>query len=392
MCMEGLQNCLELLSARIFEVRRWNVEEGVANFSFSFALRKGTKAAFESRATLNEIIRGGRVIIRAGGVRARGRHGTNGAYDDRNRTTGISDVNHQTLTRTTKQHNNSIVVSSRFGQQRRSMKRVLVNPYAKKPKQTKEITTKPVDIFKGLQGKTDHEKKSTSAIEGVSAAPKPTAVSTTETSLSVSLPVWHRLPSKNLSFGSAEILTMPQACAIRVSGQSIRVTGVVLHRSTTAAGDAVNLVLGNPVAPIQRPSSILKHSVSIAKKPKTESVLFDKTKKRKIVFRKKTERRLSFASGLAKVDPVVQLKESLGEDRLWVSAPPDTVLHLQDTVTVIGEMELRDERPCLVARIVRKTNGMHAKLYHDALLARQARFQSQVSTKDNGLTQQNPEA
>lgn len=80
MCMEGLQNCLEFLSACIFKVRGWNVEEGVANFSFSFALRKGTKAAFECRTSLNEIIRGGRVIVRAGGVGARGRHGTDGAW------------------------------------------------------------------------------------------------------------------------------------------------------------------------------------------------------------------------------------------------------------------------------------------------------------------------
>lgn len=256
-------------------------------------------------------------------------------------------------------------------------RKVVVNPYARKQQKVAQ-NTKSFDIFKGLKendgsscDKTDEEaSKKTPQTNNEEAA----------TSLSISLPVWHRLPSASLSFGSAEILTMPQACAIREPcGQSIRVTGIVVHRSVTDSS-GVNLVLGDPV---RRASSILKPSAK-QKPKKTASVLFDKTKTKKLVFRKKTERRLSFASGcLAKVDPAVQLENALRLDnRLWVSAPPETVLQLQDAVTVIGEMELRDNRPCLIARIVRNTNGVHMKLYQDALLARQVRLAA--SSRKNG--------
>jgi hypothetical protein len=197
--------------------------------------------------------------------------------------------------------------------------------------------------------------------------------------------------------------------------QQLGVDGTTNHD----ASGTVHLVLGDPIAPL-RTSSILKEpSVKIAatapasrttttttttaartsiaaaaagKKATTSSVLFDKTKTKKIVYRKKTtDRRLSFAAtgSLVKVDPAVQFQDVLAAapHRLWVVAPAGTVLNVQDTVTVLGETtpvgpedgeggrEGGGERTCcLVARIVRKTNGMHMKLYHDALLVRQARL------------------
>jgi hypothetical protein len=323
------------------------------------------------------------------------------------------------------------------------MKRVLDNPYARKKLKTatgisttnEAIVQKPFDLFETLP--SHHEQYSINSIttsipastSSTGAQPQtmlPTpAVAVQQPrrdgtpSLSNNLTVWQRPSvSQSLSFGAAEILTMPQACQLRdAKNRSIRVTGVVLYRCCIVVppGEenhpSIHLVLGDPIAPL-RTSSILKEpSVKMApstatttaaktattitaaaatpisslsnKKTTTSSVLFDKSKTKKIVFRKKMERRLSFAAtgSLAKVDPAVQFQDVLAAtpNRLWVVAPAGTVLNVQDTVTVLGETQLRDDddeggRICLVARIVRKTNGMHLKLYHEALLARQARL------------------
>jgi Telomere-capping, CST complex subunit len=317
------------------------------------------------------------------------------------------------------------------------MKRVLDNPYARKKLKTatgitttnEAIVQKPFDLFETLP--SNHEQYSINSITSIPAssstgAPPQTMMPTPAVavqqprrdgtpSLSNNLTVWQRPSvSQSLSFGAAEILTLPQACQLRgddAKNRSIRVTGVVLYRCCIVVppGEenhpSIHLVLGDPIAPL-RTSSILKEpSVKMApptattaakttttitaatpisslsnKKTTTSSVLFDKSKTKKIVFRKKTERRLSFAAtgSLAKVDPAVQFQDVLAAtpNRLWVVAPAGTVLNVQDTVTVLGETQLRDDegRICLVARIVRKTNGMHMKLYHEALLARQARL------------------
>lgn len=87
---------------------------------------------------------------------------------------------------------------------------------------------------------------------------------------SVNLPLWQRLPSASISFGSAEILTAAEAyqrlrnssAVGQYDNQSIRFTGVVVHRFVHADA-SISLVLGDALAALstrRRPTSILKRS------------------------------------------------------------------------------------------------------------------------------------
>jgi hypothetical protein len=77
------------------------------------------------------------------------------------------------------------------------------------------------------------------------------------------LPPAKRLPSNNMTFQSSEILTVSElyASAMEYKDQSIRVTGVVLHRYVYQTDGSVWFVLGDPLlAPkprtFRRPSSV----------------------------------------------------------------------------------------------------------------------------------------
>jgi hypothetical protein len=218
---------------------------------------------------------------------------------------------------------------------------------------------------------------------------------------SISLPLWQRLPSETISFGSAEILTVPEICQRfrnnSIDGQpgkSIRVTGVLVHRYVHADA-SISLVLRDPLANLnetRRPSSILKRprpsssrstaakaqpitpavriiapattktpgttlplatTTTTGKRPQ-QSILFNKAKTPVLVYKKQnTERRLSFAAGLKQApdllkrpptvtNPLDVLANSIkGSSCIWiVVANPLTVqLAVNDLVMVIGEVQ-----------------------------------------------------
>jgi hypothetical protein len=113
----------------------------------------------------------------------------------------------------------------------------------------------------------------------------------------VNIPVWHRLPSESITFGSAEIFTIPEVverfremAALepshadddggnslgRSNMTSVRVTGVVWHRHVHSDG-SVSLVLRDPLTPIQSKTTPAaaatagRPMASILKRPRTES-------------------------------------------------------------------------------------------------------------------------
>lgn len=222
-------------------------------------------------------------------------------------------------------------------------------------------------------------------------------------SSSNNLPMWQRLPSQTITFGSAEILTIPEACQrlADASGNSatssIRITGVVANKHVHADG-SVSLVLGDPLAPLRKAqSSILKRkrplasktpagdaktTEAITKTPATtassttstkktpastasstaktpgvtfqvpakrpQSILFN-SKKKNLVYKKKTTgRRLSFAAGglVKKRSPLELLVQTLSAGgnsaRIWVVVPSNSqqeAIAVNDLVMVMGEVQ-----------------------------------------------------
>jgi hypothetical protein len=87
------------------------------------------------------------------------------------------------------------------------------------------------------------------------------------TSVIGNLPPAKRLPSNNVTFQSSEILTVSElhASAMDYKDQSIRVTGVVLHRYVYQADGSVCFVLGDPLLAPKPRTSRRPSSVSFSK-------------------------------------------------------------------------------------------------------------------------------
>ena len=75
--------------------------------------------------------------------------------------------------------------------------------------------------------------------------------------MSVSLPVWKRLPTNTISFGPAEILTVSEAFlqGNLYATKSIRTTGVLSHRICRPGTSEVSLVLKDPLAKLAEPKA-----------------------------------------------------------------------------------------------------------------------------------------
>jgi hypothetical protein len=101
----------------------------------------------------------------------------------------------------------------------------------------------------------------TSAFSDKEAATTDTVVATVSTSGGINMPMWQRLPSRNLSFQSAEILTVTECLQHTnlsvYADRSVRVTGSILERLVHSNSDnavnntdtnMVSLVLSDPLA------------------------------------------------------------------------------------------------------------------------------------------------
>lgn len=95
----------------------------------------------------------------------------------------------------------------------------------------------------------------------------------------INLPVWQRLPSRNLSFGSAEILTVAECFrhASLFCDKSVRITGKLLHRHVHLSDGMVSLVLGDPLVPTKSLAGRRRSSLGSAKNAILRRVSFPKT-------------------------------------------------------------------------------------------------------------------
>lgn len=223
------------------------------------------------------------------------------------------------------------------------------------------------------------------------------AVSFTEGN-SINLPLWQRLPSETISFGSAEILTVPelsQRFRSSVDGQyskSVRVTGVVRYRYVHADA-SISLVLGDPLAVLNEtrrkihtpkqtlPNSLIPETPSVrngaaaatktpgtnvalttttGKRPQS-SILLNRKKAPVLVYKKaNTGKKLSFAAGLkptagrlkrphdspSAMDPLLSLVNALSgtSDCIWIVVAESQIgqCAVNDLVMVMGEVQRCD--------------------------------------------------
>jgi hypothetical protein len=135
----------------------------------------------------------------------------------------------------------------------------------------------PAEEFEYHDNKIDRNDDSDTSQEDEDAAPRTTSSAQNDFTgnhrnikysaggdPSTSLPLWQRLPSETISFGAAEILTVPEtihrllhdhpslpttAATMRPNNSSVRVTGVVQHRYVHGDG-SVSLALIDPLAPL----------------------------------------------------------------------------------------------------------------------------------------------
>jgi hypothetical protein len=137
--------------------------------------------------------------------------------------------------------------------------RILPNPYAQR-KAPPEIFKEPLSVDDGPLASERSAAPEASRAEADAATVDQSAAgstaATTDPSVTRSsdLPPWERLPSRNLSFTSAEIVTVSELCQNgqhrRGDGEearSVRVLGVLTHRHVHSDA-SVSLVLKDPLA------------------------------------------------------------------------------------------------------------------------------------------------
>lgn len=262
-----------------------------------------------------------------------------------------------------------------------------------------------------------------------------------KTQSSVSLPQWQRLPSRSISFGSAEILTVPECYRHFKTylGRSVRVTGTVLHRHVHD-DCMISLVIGDPLEQLHRQSDLKRRlstgsgdSIANSGTPKTpgtatkrkssqeETPAISSSKTKRFV--KKTpssntnsllQRQQHGGSNLVGVNqPLTAIKRtpleamvdclSRKSNCVWIMVNPDHApVHqcaVGDLMMIIGELRLmssssngpkstlflaskissstKDTVCYLEARILRNANGTNMKLYEEALSIRRRFLQKQ---------------
>jgi hypothetical protein len=228
------------------------------------------------------------------------------------------------------------------------------NPYAQK-RAPPELCRKPLYNVPAYSADEDEDEQppfettTRPPVVATNASTSSTTSNATITASSINLPQWQRLPSKNLSFGSCEILSVKECMNHGESFKSVRVTGVLLERHVN--NDAtVSLKLGDPC--------------SISLSPPKEKTPLTRKRQWPGTAQKAT------STSTTSTTPA----KSENQACIWVRANP---LHVSvdhsiigDLVLVMGEMQQETSGNIIQARILRNANGTNMKLQHNALMAR----------------------
>lgn len=192
--------------------------------------------------------------------------------------------------------------------------------------------------------------------------------------LSVNLPRWERLPSHNLSFGSAEIVTVAECVSHMDTLKSVRTTGKLLYRYVVNENE-IYLVVGDVFASTNRGNNASNAQVQNRKVISATSTA-----------RKCTSGLIVRRRPLSPTTPREALQHALQQTNtiLVVVNPIHTPVdhsQLDDLVMVIGEVQNGSELDLprsqfIQARIVRNANGTNVRLLQDAVFARRKYFKS----------------
>jgi hypothetical protein len=140
---------------------------------------------------------------------------------------------------------------------------VRINPYSVK-KVAPPLFRKPLVEFDDFEDEMTNEKPVTTDKESAAAATPMQEEAAIAAPMSVSLPLWKRLPSKSISFGSSEVLTVSEVCQHGLlysnANHSIRTTGVLRQKifyplddgTNYTESDQVSLLLEDPLAKVSR--------------------------------------------------------------------------------------------------------------------------------------------
>ncbi|CAB9515690.1 hypothetical protein SEMRO_731_G194360.1 [Seminavis robusta] len=184
-----------------------------------------------------------------------------------------------------------------------SSSRKRVNPYATKKTAPPELFQKPLEDYDDfiVEKEVDDWKQSSAAMPTNNTTNNTTNNNNTTTTnnnnnnhhpedtdvampMSVSLPIWKRLPSNMISFGAAEILTISEigrhGGLYSNANRPIRTTGVLRHRIHHGNSTEVSLVLEDPLAKlaVKERGGLQTPATTKAKKMKGRRISFGPTR------------------------------------------------------------------------------------------------------------------
>lgn len=221
-------------------------------------------------------------------------------------------------------------------------------------------------------------------------------------------PAVERLPSRSVSFGSAEILTVTELHqhVLSYNNQSVRITGVVLHRLVAADGSSVCLVLSDP----KQQAQLLRMPPSSSSVWKTTPVGGGGIQRRGGTTPRFVSRKRPLAATVPTKTPLEAAVTSLAEQpSVLVHAVSEQVpindVAVGDLVMIIGELRSICNNTTIAAmaiiqdivehdnnssaqhfvhaRIVRNVNGTDMALHDEALrMRRQHLLQTCPESKD----------
>ena len=293
----------------------------------------------------------------------------------------------------------------------------VTNPYLRKPAATRKtlnegsassgVTSSVVSA--PIPAKDVQEETKPAAGAASDSATTSTATTTTEKqTFGEKEPAVERLPSRNVSFGSAEILTVTELRkhASLYMDQSVRITGVVLHRHVASDGN-VCLVLKDPsIQPTTKTAKplILKTPGGGIQRRRS----LNGTNTPRFVTRKRPFSSLKKPPAAA-VDPVKAMVTSLVENQAVLvyavsKQMPVNDAAVGDLIMIIGQvktvpvpalvtvMEKWNEESSFTnsfvhARILRNVNGTDMRLHDEALKMRRLYLQKTMTNQDESLLQ-----
>lgn len=202
----------------------------------------------------------------------------------------------------------------------------IINPYLKKKKKKAQISQTAINsfLFSTKTDTKDHERKEADTHNAKSCLPLANDVQLTDKTASTKTPnsvipnvntkpiitlqkqdigleisIEQRLPSRNVSFGCAEHLSVTELREFLryYTNRSVRITGIILHRHLVETDASICLVVGDPLARNQvKRSSLDSSELCTPKGLNRRTTSIDaKTAKKSVSFKNKT------ALGSAKV-------------------------------------------------------------------------------------------